>query len=199
VDTKFFPSGWEGDIPQIHLVTGADGGTGCASRSSANAKGGCYKWTFDNKPGGTTLNDSGAVAQGFAAVEYQSLAPSNGYQANWGAAIGNTGMADPGILIPPGATKVSFWAKGAVGREVVSFGVGQITTAICNDAIVVPATSRTLTRTWTQYTIPLPAGASYASGQIIGFNWNLASQTIGDSGSSHAPITFYIDDMEWIQ
>jgi hypothetical protein len=206
VDKFFFASGYEGDTGQIHLGLGLatnDAGvtdlTCGGDRSSANALGSCYKWTYDNVAAGTALNDAGAKAQGFGAVEYQSLSPSMNYSANWGTS--------PGVVIPPGATMVSFWAKGAVGGEVVGFGVGQIKGALCNDAIIVADANETLTTTWTHYTIALPVGQSYASGQIIAFNWVAAYQgpSAGDGGnaagsdaSASSPITFFLDDMEWV-
>lgn len=206
VDKSFFASGYEGDTGQIHSglgLTKNDAGmtdsTCGGDRSSANALGSCYKWTYDNIAAGIALNDAGAKAQGFGAVEYQSLSPSMNYSANWGTS--------PGVVIPPGATMVSFWAKGAVGGELVGFGVGQVKGALCNDAIIVADANETLTTTWTHYTIALPAGQSYASGQIIAFNWVAAYQgpSAGDGGNgagsdagASSPITFFLDDMEWV-
>jgi hypothetical protein len=200
VDTKFFPSGWEGDTSAIHLGeglmvndAGKTGKTCDGDRAVAGAQGGCYKWTYDNLPAGTATNDAGGKALGFASVEYQSLSPSNNYSANYGT--------ESGIIIPPGATMLSFYAKGAVGGEVVGFGLGQIKGALCNDAIIVAPQNETLTTTWTQYTVAFPAGATYATGQIIGFAWTAVAPTVGDAGgdsAAPAPITFFVDDIEWV-
>jgi len=208
VDTHFFASEWEGDNSEIQLGAGlaeTDAGkadeTCGGDRSSASAQGNCYKWTYGNVPAGAVINDAGATAKGYAAVEYQSLVASGNYPANFGTA--------PGVVIPPGATMVSFWARGAVGGEVVGFGVGQISNAMCNDAIIVAPANQTLTTAWTHYTIEFPVGQSYASGQIIGFSWSAAYQangpgdggsdaTAGDASAASSPITFFIDSIEWV-
>jgi hypothetical protein len=200
VDTKFFASGYQGDYSLIHAGLGlalTDAGKADATCGGDRAvpsapAGGCYKWTYDNMPAGTATNDAGGKAVGYGAVEYQSLAPSMNYNANFGS--------DSGIIIPPGATMVSFWAKGAVGGEVVGFGLGQISGKVCNDSIIIQPANETLTTTWTHYTIPFPAGQSYANGQIIGFNWSATAQTSGDAGTDAgaSPITFFIDNIEWV-
>jgi hypothetical protein len=204
VDSAFIASGWEGDYLAIHLGQGlpANDATCGGHRSSNAAKGTCYKWTYDNVPFGAMIGTGATAltAQGFGAVEWNHPGfPS----ANFG-----TG-AQPGYVIPAGATKVVFYAKGAVGGEVVSFGVGQIANAVCNDAIIVPGVMETLTANWTKYTIPLPAGMSYASGQIVGFGWSAGYQTApgdagapadggaADGGTASTPISFFVDDIEW--
>jgi len=165
VDSKFMATGYEGDIAFITLA--ADSTCGGA-RSSANAKGSCYTWKYAAPA---------VPAAGFAAVLWQYPAD------NFGAS-----PTVPGYPIPPGATKVSFWAKGAVGGEKLNFGVGQIpATAMCSDAIIVAQMPETLAAAWTNYTIALPA-QSYASGEITAFLWDAAAQ---------GTINFDIDDIEW--
>jgi hypothetical protein len=165
VDSDFLPSGYEGDIADI---TEAADKTCGGARSSATAKGNCYTWTY--------AAPTPAVA-GYAAVLWQY--PVNNF---------GTVATVPGYPIPPGATKVSFWAKGKVGGEKVSFAVGQIpATAKCSDAIIVPLALETLTAAWVNYTIALPA-QSYATGEITGFVWDAAAQ---------GAINFYLDDIEW--
>jgi hypothetical protein len=155
VDSVYVASGWQGDVKSIALGT-------CDDRSSPEAEGSCYEWTYAATSGAT-----GAL------VAWQ-------YPAN------NFGSS-PGYVIPPGATKVSFWAKGAVGGEQVGFGVGEETGSLCDDAILVPPTLLTLTPAWVHYTVVLPS-QSYASGQITAFEWSAGPQ---------GTITFDVDDIEW--
>jgi hypothetical protein len=124
-----------------------------------------------------------AGTTGFAAVQWQS----NLQPMAMGAYYNNFGVA-PGKIPPAGATEASFWAKGAVGGENVTFSVGSAGTAPCLDSEVTAPDAAVLTTTWTKYTIPLP-NASYAAGQVNGFTWNVAA-----AGGS---VTFYIDNIVW--
>jgi hypothetical protein len=152
VDTAFVPSGWMGDAPAYPAVaanpsTGAPAtpgttarmtilppgystiGDACSpdgiGRSNPGAKGGCWKVTYapfpralePNGAGSTTLG--GGPGFGWAGAFWQY--PAN----NWGS--------HGGYPIPPGATKVSFWARGEGGGELVLFLTGQGLNSPCSD------------------------------------------------------------------
>jgi hypothetical protein len=100
-----------------------------------------------------------------------------------------------------GATNLEFWAKGMAGGEVVeffAFGVGFDPTsgaqiAAYPDSSMKASTGpKTLSNSWTQYTIPL-AGLDihYVLG---GFGWvaSASSQT-----NTQQPITFYLDNIQY--
>jgi hypothetical protein len=174
VDSKFIPSGYEGDYLNI-TQTGDTTGTACGGRAVTGAAGSCYKVVYTVP----------APTKGFAAVEWQANPAAIG-QLNFGTA--------PGVVPPPGATEASFYAKGAVGGEVVNFFVGAAGTAPCTDSVITPNMSPvTLTTTWTQYTLPF-SGQTYAAGQIVGFAWSTPAPTDADAGTM---TSFYIDDIVW--
>jgi hypothetical protein len=119
---------------------------------------------------------------------------------NWGTAAG--------YAIPTGATKVSFWARGQLGGEIVSFDVGfavtPTATAPCFDHVSASLPNQVLTTTWTHYTIPL-GGQTYAPAVIVPFGFTLAAagQPARDAGTGDAaaasPVQFFVDDIEWQQ
>lgn len=172
VDSEFFAAGYEGDIPNI-VGTSDKTGAACGGRAVTGAAGGCYKFVYTVP----------APTKGFAGVEWQANPGTIGY--NFGTASG--------VVPPPGATEASFYAKGAVGGEVVSFFVGATGTAPCTDSVVTPASRVTLTTTWTRYTLPF-AGQPYTAGQVVGFAWTTSAPVGADAGTA---TTFYIDDIVW--
>ncbi len=91
---------------------------------------------------------------------------------------------DP-VCVADGATKLTFQARGAVGGELVTFsGAG---------AAEVPFT---LTAAWQEYQISL-VGVQYntaADGVDSGFFWKAGPATPGG-----APVTFFVDDIQFIQ
>jgi hypothetical protein len=176
VDSKFIPTGYIGDYSNI-MQTGDTSGTICGGRAVTGAAGTCYKvvYTFP-----------APANKGYAGVEWQANPAAIG-QLNFGTA--------PGIVPPPGATEASFYAKGAVGGEVVTFFVGSGGTAPCTDSVITPSAGAAvmLTTTWTRYTLPF-SGQAYAAGQIVGFAWSSPATAGADAG---AMTTFYIDDILW--
>ncbi len=178
----FVASGYEGDYNQIKELPDKTCGGDRATMSGM--LGNCHTFTYDF--GG----DAGASTSGFAGVVWQS--PAN----NWGA--------QPGFLIPAGATKISFWVRGATGTEMVSFGAGgsfggiPTATAPCVDSINGMAATMTLPATWTQVTMPLTGATTpvtYSGGVIGAFSWAAAGGAT--QGATATSITFYIDDIEW--
>jgi hypothetical protein len=167
-------------------------------------RGTCHTVIYTALAPGTPIGyPTGATSVGWAGVA-------------WQYPINNFGMS-VGYAIPAGAAKVSFYAKGAVGGETVSFYAANIAPggmAVCNDAFASgtnPAAKLTLTPTWTQYTMPITG--TYATGIITGFGYSLNDQIPtgdgdggvadagakdgGDAGSAYPPVTFYIDDIVW--
>jgi hypothetical protein len=172
VDTAFAPSGFMGDGQMTGAITMLPAKMGDSrdcdgQRGSSTAVGICHTITY-------TPPTTGGM--GWAGVYWQY--PSN----NWGTKAG--------FPMPPGATKVTFQAKGAKGGEIVKFLAGGIINAGSPYTDSVKATvSATLTTSWAPYTIDL-TGQSYA--QVIGgFGWTMAAMDAGTSG------TFYVDDIQW--
>jgi len=92
-------------------------------------------------------------------------------------AVGNEG---PLVCVADGAKAIVFYAKGALGGEVVTFGGGSATEK-----------PFTLTKAWKQYTISLDAPYnSFETGVTSGFAWSVAKG---------APATtFFVDGMRWV-
>ncbi|MEI8350617.1 MAG: hypothetical protein WCI77_10765 [Candidatus Omnitrophota bacterium] len=120
-------------------------------------------------------NAKKAQNQGWAGVYWQSL-PNN-----WGSKTGGFDLS--------GMTKITFWAKGAKGGEVIQkFMVGGIRGEY-PDSTLVEFGPVELTNTWTQYTINLAGeNLSYVNG---GFGW----VTTGDLNPGGC--TFYLDDIKF--
>ncbi len=178
VDTPktFIPSGYEGDFTAIRASLDTTCG---GNRSSSSALGNCHTFTY-------VLTRDAGLGAGWAGVVWQ-------YPTN------NCG-AQPGYAIPPGASQVTFYVRGATGRESVSFGVGGIgygnppsISSPCVDTINATMPKMALPTAWTKVTISI-AGQSYAGGVLNGFAWVAGA---GDQPSGASEVTFYIDDIEW--
>jgi hypothetical protein len=114
--------------------------------------------------------------QGWAGVYWQN--PAN----NWGNKKGGFDLT--------GMTKLTFWARGAKGDEVLQkVMVGGITKGIYPDTVTVETGPIELTNTWRQYTVNLAGkDLSYVNG---GFGWS----TTADLNPEGA--TFYLDDIKF--
>jgi hypothetical protein len=89
-----------------------------------------------------------------------------------------------------GFSKVTFWARGALGGEIVEFKVGGIDdpSKKYRDSLVATTGRVTLAKEWKQYTVDL-SKADFSS-VIGGFCWVAsADYNVGNK------ITFYLDDM----
>jgi len=180
VSDQFIPSGFMNDPNGITMSAGANGGAACPDRAPnpVGTGGSCYVISW------------ASTGPAWAGVYWQY--PSN----NWGT--------EPGLAIAPGAKKVTFYAKGSVGGESVTFKTGGINDPLVSsvgtygDTFQAAAPTATLTTTWTQYTIDL-TGATYASGVLGGFVWvaNAASLDGGVSAANNNNIKFYVDQLQW--
>jgi hypothetical protein len=228
VDTAYVPSGWMGDAPQYAAIpedpaTGAAAvaattarmtlaptmygqiGDACSAdkdsygvtvgRSSANAKGACWKVVFvpypkTVQPGSTagTTKIGGGPGYGWAGAFWQY--PKN----NWGTVGG-------GYPIPPGANRVSFWARGKDGGEKVRFFSGEGLNIPCSDYVATANTNTTFPTVpaWTHYTVditmldystsditPGQGPGGYYGGVIGAFGFGVGDQTLPmlDGGSA---------------
>lgn len=153
VDDHWAPSGYMGDGATPGGIEVGE----CPERGSADAVGLCRAYTWN--PG----------REGWAGIYWQY--PEN----NWGMA--------PGLQVAQGATEVSFWAWGALGGEVVTFGAGIPDV----DGFGVERPQVVLEAVPTRYTIDLTA-VTYD--EVVGaFKWVTADAA--------APVTFFIDDLTW--
>lgn len=135
--------------------------------------------TVDPHSGSTamkfTYNAKKAQGQGWAGVYWQSSAN------NWGARTGGFNLTS--------MAKLSFWAKGEKGGEVIQkFIVGGIKGKY-SDSAYVELGSVTLTNTWKPYVINLVGkNLSYVNG---GFAW-VTTQDLNPEGC-----TFYLDEIKF--
>ncbi len=113
--------------------------------------------------------------QGWAGVYWQN--PAN----NWGSKKGGFDLT--------GMTKLTFWARGAKGGEIIQkFVIGGMV-GIYPDSANVEMGPVELTDTWKQYTINLAGkDLSYISG---GFSW-VTNSDLNPNGA-----TFYLDDIQF--
>jgi hypothetical protein len=179
VDSAFFAAGFYGDYAGLAMPSDT-AGAACGGRAMPSARGKCYRASYAVT----------APAGGTTGIAWQAnLQPMGGgtYYVNFGTA--------PGVIPPSGASKATFWAKGAVGGEIVQFFVGAAEVA-CQDSVNQYVTF-TLTANWTLYTIPFN-GQTYQKGQVAGFGWQIGANCCGSKEvSAGAKTTFYIDDIVW--
>ncbi len=138
----------------------------------------------DNPHGGTTgiqfvYSAKKTRDKGWAGVYWQNPAQ------NWGSKKGGFDLT--------GMTKLTFWARGAKGGEVIQKlkvgGIGIDSKATYPDSCDIEMGPIELTDTWKQYTINLAGkDLSYISG---GFCW-VTNADLNPEG-----ITFYLDDMKF--
>ncbi|MDD5073442.1 MAG: carbohydrate binding domain-containing protein [Candidatus Omnitrophica bacterium] len=122
----------------------------------------CMKWTYDI---------SKDAKNGWAGVYWQY--PAN----NWGTKSG---------LDLTGHKKLTFWAKGETGKEVINIIAGGIKGQV-PDSFVKELKGTKLSSGWKQYTIDLSGrDLSNVSG---GFCWT------ADSKLNKGAVTFYFDDI----
>ncbi len=130
--------------------------------------------TDNPRVGKTCLKVEYKEGKGWAGCVWQS--PPN----DWGNKPGGYDLTQ--------AEKLTFWARGAVGGEKVTFGLGTIgIEKRFHDSGKAELKDVALTKEWKQYSIDL----SEVDLSCIksGFRWNLAAQ--GD------PVTFYLDDIKY--
>lgn len=158
-DNHFAASGWMGDVGDVKLND--------ASTDNPHSGPTCMNFVYSGK-----RSSSG---QGWAGVTWQN--PPN----NWGSKKGGFDLS--------GLTKLTFWARGAKGGEVISkFTVGGIK-GTYPDSAEIELGPVELTDTWKQYTINLAGkDLSYISG---GFGW-VATADVNPNGAS-----FFLDDIKF--
>ena len=124
--------------------------------------------------GATCLEVTYSAPDGWAGVAWQHPAH------DWGDR--------PGGLDLTGARRLTLWARGAEGAEVVDFGVGLLGRGkLYPDTVREVLKGVTLTRAWQRYTIELE-GRNLTQVKSP-FFWRLEGQG--------RPITFYLDDVRF--
>jgi hypothetical protein len=118
-------------------------------------------------------------------ITYTPLLAADWAGVDWQYPANNWGTGD-GLVIPPGATKVSLVAWGDVGGEKVSFNVGYGPTS--TDGFGASLADRFLTTTPTPYAIDITGIAYTCTSVRMGFGWIAAGGT---------KITFHIADIRW--
>ena len=162
VAAYFYPSGWMGDRENIYLNT-----------------------DFRGKPRLIILDDNSSTcikiiyspgSRGWAGIFWQCP------DSNWGE--------HPGKKIT-GATKITFWATGEKGSEVVEFKAGGIRDSKkpYHDSFEISLGRVTLTNEWRKYEITL-AGQDLSS--VIGaFAW------VATGSANPGGVIFYLDDIRY--
>ncbi len=124
----------------------------------------CMRWTYSGE------STQGA---GWAGVFWQN--PAN----NWGKVKGGYDLT--------GATKLTLWARGENGGEIVEFKAGGIM-GDYSDTTEATTGPVSLSKEWKEYTLDLTdEDLSYISG---GFCWVVSQLDVPEGG-----VTFYLDDV----
>ena len=118
-------------------------------------------------------------------VTYTPMLASDWAGVDWQFPVNNWGTGD-GLVIPPGATKVSLVAWGDVGNEKVSFNVGY--GAGSTDRFGATSGDRFLTTDPTPISIDMTGIAYTCHGVRMGFGWIAAGGTA---------ITFHFANVRW--
>jgi hypothetical protein len=159
-DKAFMATGWMGDTAGVLFVD-------CTiPRALPSALGACHAITYSPPM---------TMSMGWAGITWQNPA------SYW---------EDPpepfvGYPMPCGATKVSFYAKGAAGGEVVDFWGG-------NNAYQAKLTGAVLTTEWKQYSMTFNGMPD--DNVTVGFGWSMGADAAGGPGKA---ATFYLDDIKW--
>jgi hypothetical protein len=158
-ENHYAPSGWMGDYGDIKINDQFLGNPQSGSSS--------IQFVYSAKKTGR--------GEGWAGIQWQN--PPN----NWGSKKGGFDLS--------GMTKLTFWARGEKGEEVIQeFFVGKIK-GVYPDSASASAGPIELTDTWKQYSINLAGkDLTYISG---GFGWT----TTADLNPNGA--TFYVDDIKF--
>ena len=156
----------EAGRPQPYIPSGYMGNTGAIKMDPASA--------IQPHSGKTCLKVSYTATDQWGGVVWQN--PDN----NWGT--------KPGGLNLTGAKKLTFWARGAKGGEVVSFAFGLVgSDKPYHDTGKGHLDKVVLTKVWKQYAISTTG--QNMSRIVTGFVWTL--------GATGAPVTFYLDDIRY--
>jgi hypothetical protein len=189
VTNVFNNQGWFGDLAVMTFFTSGStvlsqlqsAAGPCAARPPM-ALGNCLRVVYTPPPGLVQPDAGAGTYIGIfmlttLTMSHPELSPPGVVgAANWGT--------EPGRVVAPGATKVSFWAASATDGLSVSFRAGTQ-----DDPFTLPEQVETLTTTWTQYELSL-AGPGYETHPIIGpFGWVLHDTS--------KPATFYLDGIVW--
>lgn len=163
LSTYFSASGWMGDGEKSAARIQFDSDF-AGKRRPGDSDGRCVKITY--QPGDV----------GWAGVLWQYP------DKNWGD--------QPGKKII-GASRITFWAAGEKGAEVVQFKAGGTADATrpYSDSFEAATAFTALTSGWRRYTIDL--GDMNLSNVISGFGW-IAKQSANPEG-----LTFYLDDIKY--
>jgi hypothetical protein len=178
--------GWFGDPDIVSRFAGsgmiqeAGASTGelCTSRRTPGARGKCMEFSF-KPPAERMLPAEGGYVGDYLLTTLQfphpeaSPTPHKG-EANWGY--------EPAVALPPGATRVSFYAA-APEPVAVTFTAG-----VGRDQFDVPEVTHTLTPEWQPYSISLE-GVSYGTNVFGAFGWTLKETT--------RAARFFIDGVVW--
>lgn len=163
IQSLFYPTGWMGDGTQGTKFVKVDHQSMVAPRSG---------------PYCTQVRYTPSKSSAWAGVYWQN-APDN-----WGVKPG----AD---LSKAGYRRISFWARGENGGEVVEFKAGGIRDDKLphHDSFTASLGRVTLKPTWTRYTISLEEAK--LTSVIGGFAW------VAAGGQANKTLTFYIDDIRY--
>ncbi|MFT4549665.1 MAG: hypothetical protein ACI9MB_003639, partial [Verrucomicrobiales bacterium] len=131
-------------------------------------------WAENPKSGKTSMKCSYSAVGDWGGVVWQSP------EGDWGDRAGGYDFS--------GAKKLSFWARGAKGGEVVNFSFGLIAPPKkFTDTAKGSLEGVVLTNQWKRYEIPV-AGKDLQRIKT-GFSWTVAG--------NGAPMVFFLDDIQW--
>jgi hypothetical protein len=103
---------------------------------------------------------------------------------NWGFA--------PGHQVTPGATRITFQARGQNGGEVLTAGAGQMDTLPHHDSFKLEEKTVGLTTAWTQQEVPFRSVSYQGDDGVLGaFLISLAAP------ADDATTVLYLDDIKW--
>ena len=186
VDDHFIPSGCMGDCANSVSID-----SDCPVRGAVDAQGECHHFVFSQADAGSAL--------GWAGVLWQTR------EKNWGSL--------PGRKVDPGATRLEFYAAGAVGGERLDILVGAMAPAdagkACSSGDVCASGSCEqgactqphhdtlnvqqefgLVREFKKYTVAFGSN-DYGNEVLSGFGWT-AKMPAGETR-----IEFFVDDLRW--
>lgn len=168
VDLSFFvtPSSAVGAAQAELVPSMANPVSDCNGNRPVNAQGNCHIASFEAFP---------------AEATHVSASWLN-FPGNW--------SRFPGLPIAPGATQISFQARGERGGEVVTFHASNTMPGAFPGTYGVADQILTLDSSWQRYSFDL-TGVDYSGGVSLAFGWT------AELAGNTAPLRFYTDDIVW--
>jgi hypothetical protein len=190
---EVFPDG--GIVPPFQDAGAGDGGSDAGAADDANDAGAAADASPDVSAGTDAGSESGAITTLPAGPPcYEFLYNPDCGGTCWGGVIFTQsagGIADPGVCIAPGATRITFWAKASRPNARIKFGS-------IREGMGTTEFFLFITTEWAPYQVTIPPGEPYNSYSAGGTGvWNGFSVIVEPQDHPGGTYIFVKDAVWW--